>query len=57
MSGQHVYRDGNQWGMTVDELAERLRAERQAETREWPAVDPDAAESARLFTFDLYTCA
>jgi hypothetical protein len=41
MGGQHAYRPGNQWGVTVHELVERTAAEGLPTRLMWPTTDPD----------------
>jgi len=36
MYGQHVYRTGNQWGMTVRELINKVASEGLAVRLNWP---------------------
>ncbi|GDY29096.1 hypothetical protein [Gandjariella thermophila] len=42
MAAQHVYRPGNQWGVTVPALIERIAAEGLPTRLMWPVADPDA---------------
>jgi hypothetical protein len=42
VAAQHAYRPGNQWGVTVPELIERIAAEGHPTRLMWPATDPDA---------------
>jgi hypothetical protein len=41
VTAQHVYRPGNQWGVTVPELIARIAAEGLPVRLTWPANDPD----------------
>jgi hypothetical protein len=42
VAAQHAYRPGNQWGVTVPELIERIAAEGLPTRLMWPTTDPDA---------------
>ncbi|GDY32058.1 hypothetical protein [Gandjariella thermophila] len=39
MAAQHAYRPGNQWGVTVPELIERIAAEGFPTRLRWPDTD------------------
>ena len=41
MAAQHAYRAGNQWGVTVPELIQRIAAEGLPTRLIWPVTDLD----------------
>ena len=51
MYGQHVYRTGNQWGMTVPELIEKVASEGLAVRLNW-SKPADATSQAGSGTAD-----
>lgn len=52
MAGQHVYRPGKQWGVTVPELIERIAAEGLPTHLIWPVTDPDVPYQSVQWSVD-----